>query len=231
MKKDLESPWQARREASCSSSSSNPTKQTHRLRVRPRNLLSKTVPNSPAPLPVEDISDVDSNATTLRDFAKHCHQIGLDQFLSVYPFHFLIQETLMSASAGSGIQGTVSDADTETSGPVDLFAALVYRLKKKGSDDGTPLTIGRSSKNDIYISNSRVSKTHATIENRDGNWFLTDCRSTNGTYLDGVELRPGRPYQLNVNSRICFSEEAAFRFLDNHRMCNHVKFFGHQQRD
>lgn len=182
-------------------------------------------------MPVEDISDVDINATTLRDFAKHCHQIGLDQFLRVYPFHFLIQETLMSAPADSGLHGTVSDADTETSGPVDLFAALVYRLKKKGADNGAPLTIGRSSKSDIYISNGRVSKRHAAIENRDGHWFLTDCRSTNGTYLNGVELRPGRAYQLKVNSRICFSEEAAFRFLDNHRMCNHVKFFGHQQRD
>lgn len=193
-------------------------------------MLSKTVANQADPEPIADVSDVDVNATTLREFATHCQKIGLDQFLSRYPFHFLIQETLLSQKAESGVQGTANATETETSGPVDLFAALVYRLVRKDASKAGRISVGRSSKNDIYISNSRISKVHAYFEKREDAWYLTDNASMNGTFLNGVELRPKEAYRIDVNSRICFSEESAFRFLDNHRMCNHVKFFGHQEQ-
>ncbi|MDF1660500.1 MAG: FHA domain-containing protein [Planctomycetota bacterium] len=227
MNTENDSPWKARKESDVSLGS-NATKQTHRIRSRPSRIFAKTVSKQPLPVPTDDVSDVDSNATTLREFAKHCHRFGLDQFLSEYPFHFLIQETLMSRKADSGIQGTVNGQDTETSGPVDLFAALVYRLVQKAPSEAGAISIGRSSKNDIYISNSRISKVHAHFEKRGEDWYLIDNGSTNGTFLNGVELHPKQPYKIDVNSRICFSEDSAFRFLDNHRMCNHVKFFGHQ---
>ncbi|MGA6927456.1 MAG: FHA domain-containing protein [Desulfosarcina sp.] len=42
--------------------------------------------------------------------------------------------------------------------------------------------IGRQKNNDIQVVNNRVSRTHALIEYKNGNYFLSD-QSSNGTYL------------------------------------------------
>jgi hypothetical protein len=48
--------------------------------------------------------------------------------------------------------------------------------------------IGRQNSNDIQVTNNRVSRTHAVVEYKDGNYYLTD-QSSNGTYLlmEGTE--------------------------------------------
>jgi FHA domain len=60
--------------------------------------------------------------------------------------------------------------------------------------DSSPMTFGRSSKNDIELKlDEYASSTHARIEpRRDGVW-LEDAGSTNGTYLNWIRLtRPKR---------------------------------------
>lgn len=42
--------------------------------------------------------------------------------------------------------------------------------------------IGRQKSNDIQVANNRVSRTHAIIEFKNGQYYLTD-QSSNGTYL------------------------------------------------
>ena len=46
-------------------------------------------------------------------------------------------------------------------------------------------TIGRSKKNDIYIPDPFLSTTHARIFFADGEFFLEDLGSTNGTLFNG----------------------------------------------
>lgn len=46
----------------------------------------------------------------------------------------------------------------------------------------TRVEIGRQKSNDIQVVNNRVSRIHALIEYKDGNYYLTD-QSSNGTYL------------------------------------------------
>ena len=67
--------------------------------------------------------------------------------------------------------------------------------------DGTPLTIGRSSDNDVPIADSRVSRHHARLQARRGTLVLTDLGSTNGTRVNGfavneVVLGPGDRIQV-----------------------------------
>jgi len=59
-----------------------------------------------------------------------------------------------------------------------------------------PVTIGRSSDTDLPVDSTRVSREHATIEQRGAHYFLRDLGSTNGTYVNGdrideVELQDG----------------------------------------
>ena len=60
--------------------------------------------------------------------------------------------------------------------------------------NSSPLTMGRGSQNDVQLDRDEfASSTHARIEpRRDGVW-VEDIGSTNGTYLNGIQLtRPKR---------------------------------------
>jgi pSer/pThr/pTyr-binding forkhead associated (FHA) protein len=84
-------------------------------------------------------------------------------------------------------------------------------LELEGQRHPVPATgvrIGRSSKNDIRLSDNLASRRHAQIEQRNSEFIITDVGSTNGTFVnqqlvhrhvlcDGDEIRIG-------NSRMCF---------------------------
>ena len=61
--------------------------------------------------------------------------------------------------------------------------------------DGT-VTIGRSSASTIAVDDTRVSRSHATIERTRSGWSLTDAGSSNGTTVDGRSLTPRKPRPL-----------------------------------
>jgi diguanylate cyclase (GGDEF)-like protein len=46
------------------------------------------------------------------------------------------------------------------------------------------LTIGRGADNGIVLESDSVSRRHARFEQREGAWWVTDLRSTNGTYVN-----------------------------------------------
>jgi Mg-chelatase subunit ChlD len=74
------------------------------------------------------------------------------------------------------------------------------------------LRIGRDKGNDIIISRETVSSFHASIEYKDGYFYLEDLRSTNGTRLNNDKLRHNEPVRLKSGDRIDFSIHE-FRFL------------------
>lgn len=50
------------------------------------------------------------------------------------------------------------------------------------------VTVGRSPENEVAIENLAVSRKHATISRRDGQYFLEDHGSANGTYVNGTRV-------------------------------------------
>ena len=54
----------------------------------------------------------------------------------------------------------------------------------------------------ISFSDERVSRQHARIVRRGGNFFIEDLNSTNGTVLKNVQLRPWIPYPLQDGDEI-----------------------------
>ena len=74
------------------------------------------------------------------------------------------------------------------------------------------LRIGRDMGNDVVIARKTISSFHATIEYKDGYFYLEDLRSTNGTRLNDGKLSHNEPVRLKSGDKIDFSIHE-FRFL------------------
>ena len=79
-------------------------------------------------------------------------------------------------------------------------AALANFLVRAGTLKGqrvivkTPVVnIGRADYNDIVLPDESVSTTHAKLQRREGVWVLVDLDSTNGTFIDGDQVKGEAP--------------------------------------
>ena len=75
----------------------------------------------------------------------------------------------------------------------------------------TILTIGRDPSNDLVLPDAMVSRRHAVIEHRGGQFFLRDCNSANGSVVNGDRvsergLRDGDLVAIG-SMRLLFREE------------------------
>lgn len=66
-----------------------------------------------------------------------------------------------------------------------------------------PFVIGTlAGEADMLLSERSVSRIHARIEEEDGQYLILDCRSTNGTWVNGIRLRPEEKYPLQRGDEI-----------------------------
>ena len=95
-------------------------------------------------------------------------------------------------------------------------AALVIRAGGGRAGESFPLegerlTVGRRPESDIFLDDVTVSRDHAVLVHRGSDYYLDDCGSLNGTYVnrsrieshkltDGDELQIGK-YKLAYFSR------------------------------
>ncbi len=65
------------------------------------------------------------------------------------------------------------------------------------------LMIGSDSSCDIRISNNRVSRNHCqVIFSKENGLKIVDLNSSNGTYLNGIKLKAGNTYSLNLKDQV-----------------------------
>ena len=65
-----------------------------------------------------------------------------------------------------------------------------------------PVTLGRSQDSTIVLDDDYVSGRHARFFPRDGQWFVEDVGSTNGTYLDRTKVTTATPVKIGMPVRI-----------------------------
>lgn len=95
---------------------------------------------------------------------------------------------------------------------------LVFELDKD------TIHVGRSPTNDIQINDILVSRRHLRILYKGKKYFVRDLKSTNGTFVDGEQIRPGVELEVEEGvpiaigiSVICLGEkcsEKVLAFLD-----------------
>lgn len=74
------------------------------------------------------------------------------------------------------------------------------------------IKIGKSTDNDFVINNPHVSRHHARlIRGEDGAWLLEDVGSTNGTFVNGLQIKKKR---VTANDQITFGETCIVHLSD-----------------
>ncbi|HHB90124.1 MAG TPA: FHA domain-containing protein [Anaerolineae bacterium] len=94
----------------------------------------------------------------------------------------------------------------------------VAMLILQGADQRWPLdkdrlTIGRGPDCDIILPDRVVSRRHACIERRNGDYFITDDHSKNGTFVNGEPVTD-RPRQLIDGDEIQIALRFRLTFVD-----------------
>lgn len=70
-----------------------------------------------------------------------------------------------------------------------------------------PFTIGKNEALVQFVINDRtVSRRHLQINFEQGQYYVTDLYSTNGTKINGSSLSPGRAYEIHIGDRLQISE-------------------------
>jgi len=64
------------------------------------------------------------------------------------------------------------------------------------------ITIGRAEDSTLVITDDYASARHARLVPREGQWYIEDLGSTNGTYLDRSKITGPTPVPLGVPIRI-----------------------------
>jgi len=99
---------------------------------------------------------------------------------------------------------TVEDLNFEQS-DTPFEEAIEFLGKSERNPFQQLITLGRASNNDIVINDPTISKVHVFfVKNPEGQWQIIDKRSTNHTYLDGMQLNVDKKYNLYENSLISF---------------------------
>jgi pSer/pThr/pTyr-binding forkhead associated (FHA) protein len=95
----------------------------------------------------------------------------------------------------------------------DAKNSRVFFLEKTRNNLTGGIAIGRDPTNDLVIDIPTVSKSHCVLVKPHGSpWYVIDCKSSNGTQVDGKPIAPGKPIQLRDGSKITFANEIDAKF-------------------
>ncbi|WMM26887.1 FHA domain-containing protein [Tissierella sp. MB52-C2] len=85
-----------------------------------------------------------------------------------------------------GIEGISSDNRVYLK-LINRKESLPYKIKEYYSIDET-ITLGRNGQNNIIVKDPFISKKHFQIIEDEGDYYLEDLNSANGTYLNGDKI-------------------------------------------
>jgi pSer/pThr/pTyr-binding forkhead associated (FHA) protein len=102
-----------------------------------------------------------------------------------------------ASAKGQSLRETVHGVPSAPRPPGAPLASFLVRggaLKGQRLSVKTPVVnIGRADYNDLVLPDESVSTTHAKLQRREGVWVLVDLDSTNGTFIDGDQIKGEAP--------------------------------------
>lgn len=133
----------------------------------------------------------------LEQFAEQFREIGVDSFKRMYPWPFLVALGMAGDVEPSGSSGNTSIIRiTDSVLERGRIAGRVFPLAKARYSPKGPITIGRTSENDVVIPEYSVSRKHCFITQINGGYRITDWGSANGTLVNEKEIGKMTPFPL-----------------------------------
>ncbi|GAA6621480.1 FHA domain-containing protein [Scytonema sp. NUACC26] len=112
----------------------------------------------------------------------------------------------LSTSQTTGLGFELFHVQTNT--PFELPPNLaVIRVGKQNEQIAPDINVTFLPDTDI------VSRLHLEIQVKDNTYYITDNSSSNGTFLNGVKLEPGKRYPLQVGDKINLGQEEKVTFI------------------
>lgn len=108
---------------------------------------------------------------------------------------------------GEGLNTPVAD-DLIEAAQVNKAAELNQALQSFPAEPGAGgqlsavINIGRHDSNDLVLSDQGASRFHAAVYEQNGNWYLLDRDSTQGTFVNGQRVEGAKLLPLNARIRI-----------------------------
>ena len=171
---------------------------------------------------------------------------SLEQFAQRWPGHYLLviipggdsddwdmefQTSVLSIDklrAGMGDAVYSKDDEDDEIAPPGKY---LYEVKKHADNSWLEwIAIGRARNNDLVLRHQSVSKLQARIhsdkgdvadENRTSTYWLTDMKSTAGTTVNSLPIRPSKPHQLSPGNRIKLGQVDCV-FFDSAGLYHHL---------
>ena len=158
---------------------------------------------------------------SLDDFVAKARDASETQFTSEFAHPFLLSE---GASGQTGVWSQ-PNAPTQTTRravaqPLSTASSkqpvVIPLLRRDRSKHASLITVGRGEDCDLRLGHPLVSKRHAYFtQKEDGNWYLADAGSSNGTFADGTKLEPHVLRKLADSEVLRFGPEVRYRFFSS----------------
>jgi pSer/pThr/pTyr-binding forkhead associated (FHA) protein len=141
--------------------------------------------------------------TYLADYEAEYRRLGVQPFVKAYPWPVLVV-TGMTGALGENTSKSGTMATTSNSAMLQVSAleGRVFPVVKGRNSLPGPVSIGRTSDNDLAIPEYTISTHHCMIAVVDGECRLTDMGATNGTWVNDTQLAPRKPYTLKGGETI-----------------------------
>jgi len=150
-------------------------------------------------------------SVSLDDLAKELREHGVGSFREQYicPFLILTYDPQASTEEIEVLTAKTSSYDVlqATRRPVEhtkgMRVVAVYKSDLNLFE--SQITVGRAKNNDIIIRERKISKLHSQfIPAEDGSHQLVEMGSSNGTVVNGIKLKEGKPHGVKSGDKIAF---------------------------
>jgi hypothetical protein len=158
----------------------------------------------------------------LEQFAEQLRDVGVESFQRLYPWPFLV---------ALGMAGDIQESRSSGTSIINLadgvlergrISGRVFPLVKTRYSPKGPITIGRTSENDVVIPEYSVSRKHCFIAVVAGSYRVTDWGSANGTLVNEIDIGKMAPCPLRGGEIITLGR-LMLLFLPPRQFAEHVR--------
>lgn len=156
---------------------------------------------------------------SMERFVEETKNMKRDDFLRFFPHPFLV---LLNAKWGLEANTTMETLVLSNMNRNTRFGEMAFWIV--GTEkEGQSIYLGRDEDNTIVVKQPSVSRVHAEINDINGQLWIKDLRSTNGTYVDGERLEG--ECQLGDESLIRFGGDCSLQFMVPEKMWDFTRLF------